>query len=107
MEKNKILEAARNNKVKGREFENKESIKSSLLGSIVSTILGIALFLIEYFVKNDVNVSLIAVGMAAFSVQSIYEGIKTKRISLLLVGIVQVIIVLFAILIFMGQVFAS
>ena len=99
-----ILEAARNNKGKGREFENKESIKSSLFGSMISTILGVVLFLIEYFVKDNINVSLIAVGMTAFSVQSIYEGIKTKRVSLLSIGIIQAIIVLFAILIFIAQV---
>ena len=104
MEKNKILEAARHNKSKGHEFENKQSISSSLFASIVSTVLGIALFLIEYFAKGNINVSLIAVGMTAFSVQSIYKGIKTKSLLSIFIGAFQAIIVIFAILIFIWQV---
>lgn len=100
MEKNKILEAARNNKNKAHEYENKESVRSNLLGSAVSIIVGVILFLIEYIVKGTVNVSLIAVGMVAACVQSLYEGIKTKKIYLIVIGCVELAITVFAILVF-------
>lgn len=104
MEKNKILEAARNNKNKGQEYENKESVRSSLFGAAASIVVGIILFLVEYFVKDSVNISLIAVGMTMVSVQSLYEGIKNKKIYLIILGIIQALIVIFSILLFIKQV---
>ena len=83
MEKNKILEAARNNKSRGCEYESKESMRSSILGSIIAMLVGIVLFMVEYFVKDTVNISLIAVGMTAACVQALYEGIKSKKIYLI------------------------
>ena len=42
MNNEKILEAARKNKNRGKEFEQKESTRSSLLGSLVALLVGIA-----------------------------------------------------------------
>ncbi len=104
MDNKTILEVARSNKTRGQEYENKASVRSNLLGSAIALIVGVILFLVEYFVKNSINVSLIAVGMTAACVQSLYEGIKTKRIYLIIIGCVEAIIVLFALLIFIAQV---
>ena len=106
MENNKILEAARKNKNIGHEYENKESVRSSLWGSAVAILMGVVLFLIEYFTKDSVNVSLIAVGMTAACVQSLYEGIKNKKMYLIVIGCVQTLIVVFAFLVFIAQVVA-
>ena len=106
MDNKTILEAARNNKGRGREYENKESARSSLLGSAIAIVIGMILFLVEYFVKDSVNVSLIAVGMTAACVQSLYEGIKTKKTHLIVIGCVELIIVIFALLVFIEQVVA-
>ena len=104
MEKNKILEAARNNKSRGCEYESKESMRSSILGSIIAMLVGIVLFMVEYFVKDTVNISLIAVGMTAACVQALYEGIKSKKIYLIVIGGIDTLIVLFSILVFIAQV---
>ena len=104
MDNKTILEAARNNKGRGREYENKESARSSLLGSAIAIVIGMILFLVEYFVKDSVNVSLIAVGMTAACVQSLYEGIKTKKTYLIVIGCVESLIVVFALLVFLAQV---
>ena len=106
MENKTILEAARNNKGRGREYENKESVRSSLLGSAIAIVIGMILFLVEYFVKDSVNVSLIAVGMTTACVQSLYEGIKTEKTYLIVIGCVESIIVIFALLVFLAQVVA-
>ena len=104
MEKNLILEAARKNKNRGQEYENKESVRSNLLSSLIAIMIGIALFLVEYFVKHSINVSLIVVGMTAACVQSLYEGIKTKKVYLIIIGCVESIIVVFALFMFIAQV---
>ncbi len=87
----------------GKEFENKASVKSSLFGSLVALFVGILLFMLEYFIKDSVNVGLIAVGMAASGAQSLFEGIKVKKTYLIIVGIVQLLIALFAILAFISK----
>lgn len=104
MNNEKILEAARNNKNRGKEFEQKESTRSSLLGTLIALLVGIGLFLLEYFVNNSVNIGLIAIGMTSFGVQSLYEGIKIKKSYLILIGAIQTSIALIAILAFVAQV---
>jgi hypothetical protein len=104
MNNEKILEAARKNKNRSKEFEQKESTRSSLLGTLVALLVGIGLFLLEYFINNSVNIGLIAVGMTASGVQSLYEGLKVRKLSLTVIGAIQTLIALIAILAFVGQV---
>lgn len=104
MEKNKILEAARNNKKKGNEYESRESVRSSLLGAAIAIIVGVVLFLIEYFVKGSINVSLITVAMTAACVQSLYGGIKNKKTHLIIIGSVEAVIVFCSFVLFIYKV---
>jgi len=104
MNNEKILESARKNKDKGKEYEKKEVTRSNLLGSLVALIVGASLFLLEYLVDNSINIGFIAIGMTASGVQSLYEGFKIKKIYLLFSGIIQTLIALAAILAFIGQV---
>ena len=104
VDKEKILAAARSDKYRGKEFENKETTRSGLLGSAIALIVGVALFLLEYFVKDSVNVGLIAVGMTAAGVDSFYEGIKLKRHHMTIIGIIQILAAFFAILLFIAKV---
>ena len=106
MDKDKILAAARNEKHRGKEFENKETTRSGLLGSAIAMFVGLALFLLEYFLKDSVNIGLIAVGMTATGVDALYEGIKLKRYYMTVIGIIQILIALFAILLFIAKVVA-
>ena len=104
MDKDKILAAARNEKHRGKEFENKETTRSGLLGSAIALLVGIVLFLLEYFVKDSVNVGLIAVGMTAAGVDAFYEGLKLKRHYMTAIGVVQMLTAIFAILLFVAKV---
>ncbi len=106
MDKEKILEAARKNKRKGQEVENKVTVRGSLWGSFAAFVVGICLFLLEYFVRNTVNIGLLIVGMIALGVQSLYEGIKNKKVPLIVIGIVQSIVSVLAVFVFVGQVVA-
>lgn len=104
MNNEKILEAARKNKNRGKEFEQKESTRSSLLGTLAALLVGVGLFLLEYLVNNTVNTGLIAVGMTASGAQSLYEGIKVGKLYLIIIGAIQTLIAVIAILAFVGQV---
>lgn len=106
MDKEKILAAARNEKHRGKEFENKETTRSGLLGSAIAMLVGLVLFLLEYFLKDSVNIGLIAVGMTATGVDALYEGIKLKRHHMTIIGIFQMLIAFFAILLFIAKVVA-
>jgi hypothetical protein len=104
MDSKTILEAARNNKVRGQEYETKASVKSNLLGSAVAIVVGIILFWIEYFIKDSANISLIAVGMTAACVQSLYEGIKLRKAYLMVIGCIELLVVIFSLVVFLSQV---
>ena len=86
MEKNKILEMARNDSYNGKEFEKRAFEKSNQLSLAILMIIGGVLALVEYAVKKSVNSSLVSVLAAAISVQMICEGIKTKKRSLTILG---------------------
>ena len=78
MDKEKILEAAREAN-RGEEFETKMSVRGHLWGIVVSLIVGVGLFLFEYFKNGTRNTSIIAVLFTISGVSSLYEGIKTHR----------------------------
>ena len=103
MNNEKILEAARREKNRGKEFEQKESIRSSLLGILAALLVGGVLFLVEYFVNNSVNIGFIAIVMSASGVQSLYEGLKFRKIYLTIIGVIQVLFALVAIFVFIGK----
>ena len=104
MEKDEILSAARIDKQRGKEFENKESARSNLLSSAVALLVGVALFVLEYLLNKTVNVGLIAVGMTAAGVDSFYEGVRLKRHYMTAIGVIQMLAAVFAILIFVAKV---
>ena len=104
MDRDRILATARIDKLRGKEFENMESTRSSLIGGLFALLVGLVLFLLEYFVQNSVNVGLIAVGMTATGVQSLYEGIIIRKFHLVIIGGLQLAIAVIAILAVVGQV---
>ena len=103
MDKDKILEAARRDKYRGREYENEEGMRGSLLSVAVSLIVGVGLFVLEYYTKRTVNIGLIAVGFTVAGVDSLYEGIKLKRTGMKIMGIVMSLTAIAAIALFVGQ----
>lgn len=104
MDKEKILAAARNDKYRGQEYENKETMRSSMLSCFVALIVGVVLYLLEYFIKGSTNVGLIAVGLTFAGVDSLYEGIKLKKLHMTIIGTFLTLSAIIAILYFVGQV---
>ena len=106
MNREKILESARNSKDKGCEFENRVWALSSLIGPIAAIIVGAVLFLTELTVKKTFNAELICVGMTAAGVQLLYIGIKMRKIHYIIIGSVQILAAVIAFLCFLLQVTA-
>ena len=61
MNNKEILEAARRNKERGKEYENKEITRSNSIGLIAAIVVGLVLYLLEYFLKGNMNVGVGAV----------------------------------------------
>ncbi len=99
-----ILEAAQKEKFAGKEFDNRIESRGTLWASLISLIVGVGLFLVEYFVKGTWNIGLIAIGMTASCVQLLYEGIKLKIVWKIILGAISAIIALFFILGFIVRV---
>lgn len=86
MDKKSILEAARNNGDYGNEYENKESVRASLVSAVVMLVVGMILFAIEFYMKGMLNVSLFIVGVAAIASDMLYRGIAFKTVWRIVLG---------------------
>ena len=84
--KDPILEAARKDKYAGMEFEHAINDKSMLLSAAITLTVGLLLFFVEYFKKDTVNYSLLAILTTAMGVQFFYEGLKRKTVWKIIVG---------------------
>ena len=96
MERNEILKNAQKNTTRGKEYENKESIKSYLVSFLVSLMVGTILLIFELLLKGRLNLCLITVFMVAASVQQMYESIKNqKKYGLIIGGVESLLAVIF------------
>ena len=91
MEKNEILQAAQKNN-NGNEFEHKTEIKSNLLSAFAALVVGAILFFFEYLKVGSFNWGIAAIVLTACATQSLYEGIKLKRVLWIVLGAVQTIL---------------
>lgn len=107
MDKETILAAARSNKHRGDEFEQKESIRSNLLSSAITLAVAGILLLVEVLAMDYWNVSLIIVILVFTGIDPLYEGLKLKRHLKTISGIIKLLVALVFVFIFIGQVVAK
>ncbi len=103
MNNEEILIAAQKNKNRGKEFESKVLSRGNTWSSLISLLVGLLLFAIEYFSKGTWNFGLIAIGTCASGVQYLHEGIKLKKWHYILAGVFQLIICVLFSLAFIGK----
>ena len=95
MNKDEILKAAQSNN-KGNEYENKTVIKSNILSALSALVVGAILFFLEYWKTKSLNWGIAAIVLTACATQSLYEGIKLKRILWIVIGVIQAVLALLA-----------
>lgn len=104
MDKEKILEAARRNKYRGKEYENEQGALSSMLSVAVAEAVGVGLFMLEHRIKGTMNIGLVAMMFTVAGVVALYEGYKLKQLRKMIGGILFSLIAIIAIACFVGQV---
>ncbi len=103
MKQEEILRFAQQDGKRGQEFERREANRGVFLGTLVAIIIGIVLFLLEYYILGNINIGLLVVGITAAAVQALYEGIRTRTIWLIILGAVEAVLSLVTILAFIGK----
>ena len=92
MDKNKILEVARANRERGKEYEYNVSDAASLLTLVAILVVVLILSLVEYLAKGYVNLGFMIVGVTAIATDALYKGIVFKKIWRIIVGSLLAII---------------
>ncbi len=93
MDKNEILNAAQKNN-NGKEYENKAEVKSNILSAFAALVVGAILFFFEYLKAGSFNWGIAAIVLTACATQSLYEGIKLKRLLWIVIGAIEAILAL-------------
>lgn len=79
MDKEKILAAAKNEKRKGHEFEDKVMFRGDTWAVIFTCLISLILLGIEYFSKGTLNTGIITVSMTTVAVENLHTGFKLKK----------------------------
>jgi hypothetical protein len=107
MDKEKILNAARNEKYCGKEYENKEEIRSSAIGYAITLALGFILALVEYFAQGHIHFGMLSLGAVSVGVDNLYLGIKMTKRRKVVFGVFMLLIAAFCVLIYIVQVVSA
>ncbi len=99
-----ILEAAKNNRMSGLEYERRVGTKSNIIAFLVTLIIGTVLGLVEYFVRKTLNLALLVLLFSAGAAQMLYEGIKIKSVWQIVLGSIEALLAIFFAIAFIGQV---
>ncbi len=103
-QKDLILQTAQKDKFTGKEYEHAVNDKSMLFSMGITLTVGLVLFFIEYFKKQTVNYSLLAILTTAMGVQMLYEGIRRRTVWKIVVGAVFSVLALLLIIACLGKV---
>ena len=63
MKNEEILKAAQKEKYKGKEYENREGLRSTAVGAVVSLFLTAVLLFLQFFAKGTINAGFLAIGV--------------------------------------------
>lgn len=103
MNKEDILAAARENKMKNEEYERNTLLKGDNFSVVFGMILGAILFLTEWIVKKEMNMGLATMYFVISSIQLIYEGVKLEKKSCIILGIFIAVLAVIALVVFIGM----
>lgn len=87
MDKNKILESARNERLRGHEYENKAFSGSIEWSSFLTLLLGALLAIVKWIIEKSFDFGIMSMIAALLGIQGIFEGVKARKLYMLGVGI--------------------
>ena len=101
MKKIEILEAARNNGNRENEYEAHENKTASLVSFLATIAVILVLLALELFIKKNINVSLIIVGITAMGTETLYNSKLSKSKWKTALGIICLLLALVMIIAYM------
>lgn len=102
MNREDILAAARENGMKNEEYEKHTLLRGDNLSAAIGMLLGMILFLAEWFVKKEMNIGLATMFFTMSAIQTIYEGVKLHKKICIIVGIFIAVLAVLSLLLFIG-----
>ena len=102
MNREDILAAARENGMKNEEYEKHTLLRGDNLSAAIGMLLGIILFLVEWYVKKEMNIGLATMFFTMSAIQTIYEGVKLRKNICIMVGFFISLIAALLLLLFVG-----
>lgn len=106
MDKNEILAKAQANAIRGSEYENHIFKRSGILTLLLTVILGMVLAVVQYVVKHSFNVELYTTITFALGFQALYEGVRTKKVIEIIIGVIVLCMTALLLLTFLTEVLA-
>lgn len=104
MDNKTILELAQRKKRKNSEYENSVGLRGGAWSTVAALFIMSLLFFVELSVKGTYNVGILAVGCTLTGIDALYEGCKTRKFFLIIIGASLLIFDLICILVFLWQV---
>ncbi|MBQ0028604.1 MAG: hypothetical protein KBS96_08370 [Lachnospiraceae bacterium] len=102
MTNKEILQRAQAETEKGMEYEHRSGIKVDAISSYIGMLICVLMILVLFFVKKEINFSLITVLFVMLSIQHISEGKRMNKPMLLITGGIFAIISVFGGIMFIG-----
>ena len=101
MDREEILASVQKDKSgRGKEFEHQTAFRSGVLCMLITIIVGTTLFLIEYFVKGNINWGFLTIAYSGICADQVFIGIKTNKALKIIMGTLAGFVALIALLMF-------
>ena len=100
MDREKILENVRNEKVSNDEYEKKIALKSGLVDTLAALIIVLILVISEYCIHRTLNWGVMAVAMSVVCADMLYTGINNRTTWKVVTGVLSGVIALLMVISF-------
>lgn len=103
MKNEEILKAAQEKQNQNEEYEKETFLKGTDLTFIISSVLGIALIIAQYALKQTFNYGVVSLMFAVNATIYSYRGIKLHKRVALAFGVFCIIFAVFFLFLFFGE----
>lgn len=105
MNREDILKAAQEEKHQEGEYERQIGKKAAILAAGITVLVVLGMFYIEYYFLHRIDFGKLAVICLMSSISDLYEGIKTKKKSKIIFGVIAALLFVLFIVLYIGALF--